>query len=320
VSILPFPAWSRNCARLEGALPFLSPTLAGMLAQRSLRRLWASHVQQFPFEDRGLEHNPGLEAGELIRSWQTRERQDFCAWITRRGAAPLAEAARSVLRAKAASETYASLYEPAERALARLDALLPSHDPLGTLVAWIDQLRTQEIDFLEGGTETHLLLDHAWDRPAPRGAAWAASLALSLRPQLFSLGAAPLALAHLAPRGAFRAELEQSVESWLVTHLDRATTMACRDLELCRQAEILGAERLAPRNSSSCAHRLWPLLVGLGPLTRAEVARTLGVTKATASQAVEVLREADLVSLRPDGAILVRGLRASTYERADTCW
>ena len=35
----------------------------------------------------------------------------------------------------------------------RLDALLPTRDPMGTLLEWLAELRTEEIDFLEGGSE-----------------------------------------------------------------------------------------------------------------------------------------------------------------------
>jgi DNA-binding transcriptional ArsR family regulator len=220
-----------------------------------------------------------------------------------------------MLRAKGLKESFSSVYDPAERALARLDALLPATDPLDTLQAWVRQLREDEVPFLEGGSETYVVHDHAYDRSAPRGAAWAAALAAAMRPQLVALGAAPLALAGLAPRGAFRAVLEQSVESWLTDALGRAAHAVREDLDRCRRAEQIGAEALAERNRSSCAHRLWPLLVGLGPLTRAEAARALGVTKATASHGVTALVEAGLVSLRSDGALLARCFTAQVGMR-----
>jgi Mn-dependent DtxR family transcriptional regulator len=44
--------------------------------------------------------------------------------------------------------------------------------------------------------------------------------------------------------------------------------------------------------------------LGLGPLTRSELARALGVTKRTASQGAEALIAAGLAVLRPsDGAL-----------------
>ena len=45
--------WRLALARIEGALPFLSDSLSQALAQRSLRRLWAVHIRDFPFENRG---------------------------------------------------------------------------------------------------------------------------------------------------------------------------------------------------------------------------------------------------------------------------
>jgi hypothetical protein len=46
-------------------------------------------------------------------------------------------------------------------------------------------------------------MGRAFQRTAPKGAAWAASLAIAMRPQLFALGAAPLALAGLEHRAGY---------------------------------------------------------------------------------------------------------------------
>ena len=116
--------WQLALARIEGALSFLSETIAQGLAQRSLRQLWAVHIRDFPFETSGLEHNPGLEAGELMRSWYAQERRDFLSWVSRRGPPPLARAAARAMAAKGITESFSSAYEPAGIALARLDALL----------------------------------------------------------------------------------------------------------------------------------------------------------------------------------------------------
>ena len=299
--------WQIALARIEGALPFLSAALAQGLALRSLRRLWAVHIRDYPFENIGLEHDPGLETAELMRSWHASERHQFLSWVSRRGPPPLARAALTALAAKGLSESFSGAYEPAEIALARLDALLPSNDPVATLAALVEQLRTDEIAFLESGTEIHAFHGAAFDRPAPKGAAWAASLAIALRPQLFSLGGAPLALAGLAPRKVFRPEPEDP----LPAILREAVTTACRhlraDLDAIRSGIALADERLSGLYASSRAPDAWCLLLGLGPLTRAELARALGVTKRTASQAALALEQAGLVELRAgDAALVVR--------------
>ena len=54
--------WQLTLARIEGALPFISPELSECLALASLRRLWRVHVRDYPFDNLGIEHNPGLEA------------------------------------------------------------------------------------------------------------------------------------------------------------------------------------------------------------------------------------------------------------------
>ena len=122
--MLPSPArapdpWQLALARLEGAMPFLSETLAQGLAQRSLRRLWAVHIRDYPFDTIGLEHNPGLEAGELMRSWYAEERRDFLSWVSRRGSPPLARAAKFAMAAKGLTESFSSTYGDADLALAR---------------------------------------------------------------------------------------------------------------------------------------------------------------------------------------------------------
>lgn len=74
------PPWQLALARLEGALPFLGAEVGQGLALASLRRLWRVHVRDFPQENQGPEHNPGLEAAELTRSWYANERRDFLSW------------------------------------------------------------------------------------------------------------------------------------------------------------------------------------------------------------------------------------------------
>ena len=297
--------WQLALARLEGALPFLSKAIAQALTQRSLRRLWAMHIRDFPFETIGLEHNPGLEAGELMRSWYASERRDFLSWVSRRGPPPLARAAALALAAKGVTESFASAFEPADAALARLDELLPSSDPVATLTALVEALRSDEIAFLESGTELHAFHGATFDRPAPKGAAWAASLAIAMRPQLFGLGAAPLALAGLAPRSAFRPEPEDPLPATLRESVTTACGDLRADLDAIRSGFALADARLSGLYASARAPDAWGLLLGLGPLTRAELARGLKVTKRTASQGALALEQAGLVEMRAGDAALV---------------
>ena len=190
----------------------------------------------------------------------------------------------------------ADTYAPAERALERLDALLPASDPIATLATLVEQLRTEEIDFLEGGSEVHEFAGATFDRPAPRGAAWAASLAVAMRPQLLGLGAAPLALAGLMPRSVFRAEPEDPIAALLGAAASSAGRWVQQDLNVLHEGLEHGQERLSGRYASSRAPDAWGLLLGLGPLTRAELARALDVTARTASQIALALVEAQLVA------------------------
>lgn len=293
------PPWQLTLARIDGALPFLRAEVADGLARASLRRLWRVHVRDYAFENLGPEHNPGLGAAELTRSWYAAERQDFLSWISRRGPPPLARAARLTLAAKDARESFSGTFAAADRALERLDALLPARDPLAALTEWLRHLRTDEVDFLEGGSEEVLVEGHVFQRFAARGSAWAASLAAAMRPHLFGMGAAPLALAGLAPRSLFRSEPERPFPALLAVAISAAAGDVATDLKSVREMVASGEERLDNLYASSQAPAVWHLICGLGPLTRAELARALGVTRRTASQAAMVLEKADLAAVRP---------------------
>lgn len=170
---------------------------------------------------------------------------------------------------------------------------------MATLEEWVELLRADEIDFLELGSEEVVIEGKVFQRFAARGSAWAASLAVAMRPHLFSLGAAPLALAGLAPRRLFRAEPESPLPALLTEAIGAAAVDVATDLAAMRSALALGDERLAALYASSQAPAVWQLISGLGPLTRAELARALGVTRRTASQAATALDKADLAMLRP---------------------
>jgi hypothetical protein len=297
--------WQLTLARIEGALPFISPELSECLALASLRRLWRVHVRDYPFDNLGIEHNPGLEADDLMRSWYSEERRQFLSWISRRGHPPLAHAAKLIMAAKSHSEGFSETYRPADRALERLDALLPSRDPMGTLLEWLAELRTEEIDFLEGGSEMVQVGGFAVTRMAPRGAAWAASLAAAMRPHLFGLGSAPMALAGVMPRALFRELHEEPLPVLLGRALQATAESAGADLRAMQRAHLQAKRALSGLYASSTAPLAWRLVAGIGPLTRAELARGLGVTKRTASQSVAAMVTASMVSLRTsDGAIV----------------
>lgn len=298
--------WQLTLARIEGALPFISSELTECLAMASLRRLWRVHVRDYPFDNLGIAHNPGVGASELVRSWHAEERRQFLSWIGRRAPPALAKAAKLVLAAKSQAEGFTEAYSPADNALARLDALLPSRDPQGTLLEWLEELRTEEFDFFEGGSEMVQVGGLAITRSAPRGAAWAASLAAAIRPHLFGLGSAPLALAGIMPRALFREFHEEPLPALLRSALQTVTDKAATDLRVMREAVALADKQLAGRlYASSTAPQAWRMIVSLGPLTRAELARALGVTKRTASQSVSSLQEAGMVRLRETDSAMI---------------
>ena len=123
-----------------------------------------------------------------------------------------------------------------------------------------------------------------------------------------ALGAAPLALAGLAPRALFRAEPDGPLPALLASAIGAAARDVATDLAAVTAMVARGDEHLADLYASSQAPAVWHLICGLGPLTRAELARALGVTRRTASQAAMALEKADLAALRPgDHALAPNG-------------
>jgi len=118
------------------------------------------------------------------------------------------------------------------------------------------------------------------------------SVACFVTPQL---GAAPLALAGLMPRSVFRPDPEDPIPALLGAATANAARCVHQDLQELHIRLEHGQERLVGRYASSHALPAWGLLLGLGPLTRAELARALDVTPRTASQVTTALVEAELV-------------------------
>ena len=76
-----------------------------------------------------------------------------------------------------------------------------------------------------------------------------------------------------------------------------------------RQAQGQVAAKLETLYASSRAPDVWMLVSALGPLTRAELSRALGITKRTASMGVTSLARAGLVRLRAaDNAVIVAAI------------
>ena len=298
--------WQLTVARIEGALPFIPADLAECLALTSLRRMWHTHVRDYAFDNLGIEHNAGPEAHELMRSWHAEERRQFLSWISRKAPPALARAAQLVLIAKRQSEGFSTSFFAADRALDRLDALLPTHSPEATLLDWLDELRAEEIDFLEGGSELISAAGLPIVRPAPRGAAWAASLAVAARPHVFGLGESPVTLVGVMPRALFSEAPELPLHEALRRSIFQAAEQVHSDLTFLHNWHVTGSRMLHGHYKSASSHRAWRLVLGLAPLTRAELGRALNKTKRTSSAATAHLVQAGLARLREeDGAIVL---------------
>jgi hypothetical protein len=84
-----------------------------------------------------LLHRPGEDRNHR---WRRCTRVPWWSWICRRGPLSITRAARLGLAAKDATESFTETFAQADRALERLDALLPARDPT-TPSDWLEQLR-----------------------------------------------------------------------------------------------------------------------------------------------------------------------------------
>lgn len=108
------------------------------------------------------------------------------------------------------------------------------------------------------------------------------------------------------PRALFREFHEEPLPVLLRSALETASNKAEVDLRVMRDAVTLAGKQLAGRlYASSTAPQAWRMIVGIGPLTRAELARGLGVTKRTASQSVSSLQDAGMLLLRETDSAMI---------------
>jgi len=183
------------------------------------------------------------------------------------------------LAAKGATESFASAFAPADRALERLDALLPARDPVGTLSEWLEQLREDEIEFLELGSEEVVIEGKVFQRFAARGSAWAASARCGHAPSMCSaLARRRWRSAGLAPRSLFKVEPERPLPALLASTIGAAAADVATDLAArCAQRSRWGTNvwlgsmpRSAGAGSVAADCGYW------GPSARAELARGAG--------------------------------------------
>lgn len=295
--------WQVVLARLECALPFLPEPVTQVLVLRSLRRLWRAHVRDL--RPGAVDAAAATGTDELLRSAFAGERHDFLLWIARQGHRPLGRAAELVLAATRRDDgaLAGDGFGDADHALALLDACLPAADPIERLAGYVRRLQGE--DRVSSRPVPQVAQGQLLDRPTPERTARAASLAIAVRPQLFGLGDAPLALAGVLPPVLFDVPADVPLDTGLRAAVQASAGDLRDDFVIARRGVAWGEERLGSVRASSSVRDCWRLLLALGPATRAELARALGMQQRILSQAVAVLADAGLVKAGADDAPLI---------------
>jgi hypothetical protein len=284
------PAITASLSRLDALLSLASPGVLRTFARLQLARAWRFHVRDYDFENYGLEHAISNDQGVLMRSPNPDERRDFASWLARNAHGEVSAAALEVLRAKNARESYTERYVSADLVLTMLDGLGLPNDPVAALASVVRELRTSEPRFLEHGTETIMAGEMVRQVQAPRSDAWAFGLAIAARPSLLGLARWPVMFSGVGSRELFRAMAERAPADVLGDALVASLTAAEEDFGAARQIEREAESLQGELRADSKAPDTFRLVRSYESMTRAEIARALGVTIRTASLGVSALQ------------------------------
>ncbi len=322
--------WELGAAKVEGIIPFIFEGFDELLALLSVRRAWRFFERDFPFAH-GVFHEGSLDHGEIMRSWQSDERQLFLSVLSRHGRPAVKSAVRQIMDAKGYRERTAEKFLLVDSALSRLDDHLPTRSPIPVLEDWIEELRSESPDFLEvEHVEWDLDEANLQEARRPRADGWAAGIALALRPEVFGLGKAPFLVPGALSKRIFAQDPDMQIVDALRENLEESFDEIYAEIAAALAAYRRAENELSDLYSSSRAFETWKFAYGAGPTSIMEVARMLakrpqklttqisrrsGRTKRplpsqpvanTAKRAVEALLRRGLVSVREDKMIIAQ--------------
>jgi len=303
--------------RLAGAARFASPEIRRVSSLANVTSAWRAYRRDAGAGDVGLAHQPSSDPSSIIMTDDPR-RDAVALWLAANGAPAIAEAATTVVRMINATRGFGTealvLLDAAQDALARRPADGPLtracaladvglDHPLGLVryaVGAVDALISQP-DFAEGqGHDAMLPLPsrtmHHYIAPDPAGC-WALNLALVAR------GVVP-SVTGIVPRTVFRLDLNDTERSTaLVDHSIQTASTAFRGLEDIESALYRGRDALAGLSRNARAADAWALVAAFGPITRTQIARGLGLSRAGADIQARALSNAGLVRLEAGGRL-----------------
>jgi hypothetical protein len=312
----PHSAWL-TFGRLAGATRFASPEIRRVASLATVAGAWRAYRRDAGAGDVGPAHQPSSDPSSILMTDDPR-RDAVALWLAANGVPAIAEAATTVVRMVNATRGFntdaLALLDAAQDAVPQLPADGPltracgladlgSDHPLQGLTratAAVDSL-INTADFAEGqGHDAILPLPSRSMRhyvaAAPAGC-WALNLALVARGAVWSV-------TGLIPRAVFRLDLADVERSTaLIDHCNHAASTSFTDAERIEAMLGRGRDALAglPRNAR--AANAWALVVALGPIRRAQMARALGLSRAGADIQARALAAVGLVELATGGLV-----------------
>lgn len=312
-------AYAHALGRYEASWRFAGTELRQALAFRAISAAWDTYRRDAGPGEVGPAHEEHADGAGVLRVNDPR-RDAVLLWLLDHGASDIADAAGTLVRMVAATrrfsaDEHALLHEardavssaqegPLTRRIGEAASGVQVTAPLMSVARAVDRLRESEA-FVEGtGEDVFLPVPSGMFShyvPAAPGATWALNLAL-LTPS--SPLAAVLPVPGLATRMVFRLDAEPEECAADLVKAVTAALIAAADMIKRAHAELArGRAALAHLSRNSRAFEAWLLIVALGALTRVQLTRALGLSRAGGDIQARALADARLIKLRPGGWI-----------------
>ena len=303
--------------RLAGATRFASPEIRKVAALATVAGAWRAYRRDAGAGDVGPAHQPSSDPSSIVMTDDPR-RDAVVLWLAANGVPAIAEAATTIVRMVNATRRFEAdalaLLNAAQDAVGQVPAggpltracgladLGPDH-PLHGLTratAAVDSL-ISTADFAEGhGHDAVLPLPSRSMRhyvAADPAGCWALNLALVARGVVWSV-------TGIIPRAVFRLDLADVERSTaLIDHCNHAASTSFADAERIEAMLGRGHDALAGLSRNARAANAWALVVALGPIRRAQMARALGLSRAGADIQARALAAVGLVELDTGGLV-----------------
>ena len=303
--------------RLAGATRFASPEIRKVAALAALSDAWRAYRRDAGAGDVGPAHEASANSMSILLTDDPR-RDAVVLWLAAHGGPPIADAATVVVRMVNATRGFKAdalaLLNAAQDAVTQAVADGPLAGACGLAYVGLDHplhglaraaaavdLLIRAPDFAEGAGHEALLslpsrLIRHYIASEPAGC-WALNLVLVAR------GIVP-PVTGIIPRTVFRLDLADAERATaLVAHSNREALAAFTNFERMESVLGRGRDALVGLSRNARAFEAWTLLTALGPTTRKQIARALGLSRAGADIQARALAAAGLVVLETGGLV-----------------